>query len=149
MPNVPDTMQTVEIVLTAHPTQVMRRSLQNKQCRVGQLLQELECNPTTPGVKEELTRALFREVMATWQTDELRRNKPTPVEEAKGGLHILEQSLWTAVPKYVRKLSDAVRAVCGQELPLDSTPIRFASWMGGDRDGNPNVTNKVRPAFMS
>jgi phosphoenolpyruvate carboxylase len=144
-------MQTVEVVLTAHPTQVMRRSLQHKQCRVGQLLQELERSgaAAAPGAKEELTRALFREVMATWQTDELRRSKPTPVEEAKGGLHILEQSLWTAVPTYVRKLSDSVRAVCGRELPLDATPIRFASWMGGDRDGNPNVTSKARAACSS
>lgn len=61
-----------------------------------------------------------------------------------GGLHILEQSLWTAVPAYVRKLSDAVRAACGRELPLDATPVKFSSWMGGDRDGNPNVTAKVR-----
>lgn len=55
--------------------------------------------------------SLFREVMATWQTDEIRRNKPTPVEEAKGGLHILEQSLWNAVPAYLRKLNSSVTQV--------------------------------------
>ena len=67
------------------------------------------------------------------------------IAPSAGGLHILEQSLWTAVPAYVRKLSDAVRATCGRELPLDATPVKFASWMGGDRDGNPNVTAKARP----
>ena len=77
-------LQTVEVVLTAHPTQVMRRSLQHKQCRVGQLLQELDRVSANSTSSDELLRALFREVMATWQTDELRRNKPTPVEEAKG-----------------------------------------------------------------
>lgn len=77
-------VQTVEVVLTAHPTQVMRRSLQHKQCRIGQLLQELERVSANSTSSDELLRALFREVMATWQTDELRRTKPTPVEEAKG-----------------------------------------------------------------
>ena len=136
-------VQSVEVVLTAHPTQVMRRSLQHKQCRVGQLLQELENVSTMNGNKDELMGALFREVMATWQTDELRRTKPTPVEEAKGGLHILEQSLWNAVPAYLRKLNAAVQHVCGEPLPLECAPVKFASWMGGDRDGNPNVTAKV------
>jgi phosphoenolpyruvate carboxylase len=134
----------VEVVLTAHPTQVMRRSLQHKQCRIGQLLQELERVAAIGGNKDEVMGALFREVMATWQTDELRRSKPTPVEEAKGGLHILEQSLWNAVPAYLRKLNSAVLSVCGKTLPLECAPVKFASWMGGDRDGNPNVTSKVR-----
>ena len=100
-------MQTIEVVLTAHPTQVVRRSLQHKQCRVGALLTELDRHEHG-AQRDELMRSLFREVMAMWQTDELRRNKPTPVEEAKTGLHILEQSLWHAVPAYMRKLSDAV-----------------------------------------
>jgi phosphoenolpyruvate carboxylase len=136
----------VEIVLTAHPTQVMRRSLQHKQCLIGRLLHEYDHASVagdTSG-KQEIIDSFFREIMAMWQTDELRRSKPTPVEEAKGGLHILEQSLWNAVPAYLRTLNAAVVAACGRDLPLESAPIRFASWMGGDRDGNPNVTAKVR-----
>ena len=100
-------------MLTAHPTQVLRRSLQHKQCRVSQLLNDLDTktgsNSSTS--KEDIMHSLFREVMATWQTDEIRRTKPTPVEEAKGGLHILEQSLWAAVPAYLRKLNSAVTQV--------------------------------------
>lgn len=112
-------MQSVEIVLTAHPTQVLRRSLQHKQCRISQLLNDLDNRSggaASSASKDEIMHSLFREVMATWQTDEIRRTKPTPVEEAKGGLHILEQSLWTAVPAYIRKLNGAVSQVCAAFL---------------------------------
>jgi phosphoenolpyruvate carboxylase len=63
--------------------------------------------------------------------------------EARGGLHIVEQSLWHAVPAFMRKLSLALKRHTGKDLPLNATPFRFGSWMGGDRDGNPNVTAKV------
>ena len=86
---------------------------------------------------------LIREITALWQTDELRRRKPTPVDEARGGLHIVEQSLWNALPTFCRQLSAALKKHTGHALPLDCVPVRFGSWMGGDRDGNPNVTAKV------
>jgi hypothetical protein len=63
--------------------------------------------------------------------------------EARGGLHVVEQSLWAAVPSFLRRLSAALKKHTGRELPLNATPIRFGSWMGGDRDGNPNVTAKT------
>ena len=63
--------------------------------------------------------------------------------EARGGLHIVEQSLWAAVPAFLRKLSLALKKHTGRELPIDATPLTFGSWMGGDRDGNPNVTASV------
>jgi phosphoenolpyruvate carboxylase len=72
---------------------------------------------TAAASNDEIMHSLFREVMATWQTDEIRRTKPTPVEEAKGGLHILEQSLWTAVPAYLRKLNAVVNQVPYQNTP--------------------------------
>jgi phosphoenolpyruvate carboxylase len=121
----------------------MRRSLQYKQARVGQLVHELDCAQKLGANKDEIMNALFREIMAMLQTDELRRTKPTPQEEAKANLHILEQSLWDAVPAYMRSLNSAVRSVCGRQLPLDCAPIRFASWAGGDRDGNRFVTAGV------
>ena len=93
--------------------------------------------------KEFLIEDLIREITALWQTDELRRKKPTPVDEARSGLHIVEQSLWTALPTFCRQLSAALKKHTGHALPLDCVPVRFASWMGGDRDGNPNVTAKV------
>ena len=63
--------------------------------------------------------------------------------EARGGLHIVEQSLWAAIPAYMRKLNAALKKHTGRELPIGTCPLTFASWMGGDRDGNPNVTAQV------
>jgi phosphoenolpyruvate carboxylase len=56
---------------------------------------------------------------------------------------VVEQSLWAAVPSFLRRLSAALKKHTGRELPLNATPIKFGSWMGGDRDGNPNVTAKT------
>nr|CAB3476574.1 unnamed protein product [Digitaria exilis] len=135
--------QEVEIVLTAHPTQINRRTLQYKHLRVAHLL-EFNARPDLSHEdKEMLIEDLVREITAIWQTDELRRHKPTPVDEARAGLHIVEQSLWKAVPHYLRRVSSALKKHTGSPLPLTCTPIKFGSWMGGDRDGNPNVTAKV------
>ncbi|XP_052185634.1 phosphoenolpyruvate carboxylase 4 isoform X2 [Diospyros lotus] len=90
-----------------------------------------------------LIEDMVREITSIWQTDELRRHRPTPVDEAKAGLHIVEQSLWKAVPHYLRRVSNALKKHTGRVLPLTCTPIKFGAWMGGDRDGNPNVTAKV------
>lgn len=135
--------QHVEIVLTAHPTQVNRRTLQAKHTALAHHLHQNDRPDLTPEEKEHIIEELVREVTAIWQTDELRRRKPTPVDEARGGLHIVEQSLWAAVPQYLRKLSAALKHHTGRELPLSASPMTFGTWMGGDRDGNPNVTAKV------
>ncbi|KAJ1282949.1 hypothetical protein BS78_03G090000 [Paspalum vaginatum] len=135
--------QEVEIVLTAHPTQINRRTLQYKHLRVAHLLEFNGRPDLSHEDKETLIEDLVREITAIWQTDELRRHKPTPVDEARAGLHIVEQSLWKAVPHYLRRVSSALKKHTGSPLPLTCTPIKFGSWMGGDRDGNPNVTAKV------
>lgn len=135
--------ESVEIVLTAHPTQVNRRTLQHKLTRIAQLLAEKDTGILTEEEQARNLEDIRREITALWQTDELRRRKPTPLDEARGGLHIVEQSLWAAVPEHLRRIDAALRKHTGRELPLNATPIRFGSWMGGDRDGNPNVTAKV------
>ncbi|KAI5058436.1 hypothetical protein GOP47_0026606 [Adiantum capillus-veneris] len=135
--------QEVEIVLTAHPTQINRRTLQYKHLRMAHLLDYKDRTDLTHEDKELLIEDLVREIVSLWHTDELRRRKPTPLDEAKGGLHLVEQSLWKAVPQYLRRVSNALRKHTGKSLPLTCTPIKFGSWMGGDRDGNPNVTAKV------
>ncbi|GJN06049.1 hypothetical protein PR202_ga23734 [Eleusine coracana subsp. coracana] len=139
--------QEVEIVLTAHPTQINRRTLQYKHLRIAHLLEYNERPDLSHEDKEMLIEDLVREITAIWQTDELRRHKPTPVDEARAGLHIVEQSLWKAVPHYLRRVSNALKKHTGSPLPLTCTPIKFGSWMGGDRDGNPNVTAKVSLSF--
>jgi phosphoenolpyruvate carboxylase len=73
----------------------------------------------------------------------LRRQKPTPQQEAFGGIAILESVAWDAVPAYMRKLDAQCSVSLHRRLPVDAVPIKFASWIGGDRDGNPNVTPEV------
>ncbi|KAG6712659.1 hypothetical protein I3842_05G113200 [Carya illinoinensis] len=133
--------QEVEIVLTAHPTQINRRTLQYKHIRIAHLLDYNDRSDLAFEDREMLIEDLVREITSIWQTDELRRYKPTPVEEAKAGK--LLESLWKAVPHYLRRVSNALKKHTGRPLPLTCTPIKFGSWMGGDRDGNPNVTAKV------
>ncbi|XP_061370609.1 phosphoenolpyruvate carboxylase 4-like isoform X2 [Gastrolobium bilobum] len=135
--------QEVEIVLTAHPTQINRRTLQYKHIRIAHLLDYNDRPDLSLEDREMVIEDLVREMTSIWQTDELRRQKPTPVDEARAGLNIVEQSLWKAVPHYLRRVSNALKKHTGKPLPLTCTPIKFGTWMGGDRDGNPNVTAKV------
>ncbi|AAF15070.1 putative phosphoenolpyruvate carboxylase; 69384-74546 [Arabidopsis thaliana] len=135
--------QEVEIVLTAHPTQINRRTLQYKHIRIAHLLEYNTRSDLSVEDRETLIEDLVREITSLWQTDELRRQKPTPVDEARAGLNIVEQSLWKAVPQYLRRVSNSLKKFTGKPLPLTCTPMKFGSWMGGDRDGNPNVTAKV------
>ena len=91
----------------------------------------------------QLDLALTREISSLWQTDEVSRTKPTPQMEAERGTLVVENVLWEALPSYLRKLSATMEATIGKKLPLDAAPVIFSSWMGGDRDGNPNVTPAV------
>ncbi|MGQ4808688.1 Phosphoenolpyruvate carboxylase [Candidatus Entotheonellaceae bacterium PAL068K] len=133
----------IELVLTAHPTEVMRRTLMQKSARIAQVLGTRDRSDLTQAEQEQAAEALRREILAAWETDEVRRQPPTPVDEAQWGLTIIEQTLWQVVPHFLRSLDRALRRFTGQALPLDKTPLRFGSWMGGDRDGNPNVTPQV------
>ena len=81
--------------------------------------------------------------MTAWGTKEIRDRKPTPLDEVRGGLVLFEHSLWHAVPSYLRDLDRALTASTGRGLPIDAGPIRFGSWIAGDRDGNPSVTPEV------
>ena len=133
----------IELVLTAHPTEVSRRTLIHKYNRVAQLLAERDRVDLTIPEREEITEALRREIVSAWETDEVRHDRPSPLDEVRGGLIVFEQSLWHAVPAFLRGVDAALRRVTGRGLPLDAAPIRFGSWIGGDRDGNPNVTPEV------
>lgn len=130
----------VELVLTAHPTQATRRTILQKHRRIADLLGLRDRVDLTPHERAEALSALSSEVEGWWLTDELHRERPTPVDEAISGLVLFEQVLWEAVPRHLRELDAAMSEYLGQGLPLDCAPVRFGSWMGGDRDGNPFVT---------
>jgi phosphoenolpyruvate carboxylase len=133
----------VELVITAHPTEVVRRTVRRTQQRIAELLAERDRTDLTPGERDEVTRALAAEVTSLWLTNEVRRDAPTPFDEVKWGLVAFEQTLWDAVPRSLREIDRALQAATGAGLPLDAAPIRFGTWIGGDRDGNPNVTPLV------
>jgi phosphoenolpyruvate carboxylase len=133
----------IELVLTAHPTEVSRRTLIHKHNRVAALLAEGDRPDLTGPERAELQAALRREVLSAWATDEVRHQRLTPIDEVKGGLIVFEQSLWDALPRFLRSVDRALTSATGRPLPLDLSPVRFGSWIGGDRDGNPNVTPDV------
>lgn len=135
--------QSVEIVLTAHPTEVNRRTMIKKHQNVKDLLERIDRTDLTMFERRQIDRELKAEVAAIWESDELMRKKPTPVDEAKAGLAVVENVLWNAVPNFLRKLDDTLFLELGTRLPLDAAPLKIASWMGGDRDGNPNVTPAI------
>ena len=133
----------IELVLTAHPTEVSRRTLIQKYDGINQCLSQLDQQKLTPHERQAVLDEMKQLICSAWQTDEIRQHRPTPVDEAKWGFATIEQTLWNAVPKFIQALDQRVQQHCGRPLPLEVAPIRFASWMGGDRDGNPNVTHQV------
>ena len=136
------TMQ-VELVLTAHPTEITRRTLRRKFNEISETLSTLDHGDTTPVQHQHQLERLRRRILSHWHTDEIRRHKPTPIDEAKWGFATVEETLWRALPDFLRGLDQQLLEHTGKHLPLTATPIRFTSWMGGDRDGNPNVTAEV------
>ena len=133
----------IELVLTAHPTEVSRRTLIQKYDAIAAQLAARDHTDLGQGELAKIELRLQRLVAEAWHTEEIRRSRPTPVEEAKWGFAVIENSLWQALPNVLRQTDQALKRSTGLHLPLDVAPIRFASWMGGDRDGNPNVTAKV------
>jgi phosphoenolpyruvate carboxylase len=133
---------SIELVFTAHPTESKRRTMLNKLQRLSHRLQN-------PGalIEDEITgienpRALEREMTALWLTDRSRAARPQVTDEVRTGLWYFDTTLWQTVPL----LQDELERALADTYPTVKAPkrwITFGSWMGGDRDGNPNVTPKV------
>ena len=134
---------SINLVLTAHPTEVRRRSVSSKFLRIAHLLAERDRHDLSGLERAQIRQALHRAIAEVWATDEIRRRRPTPVDEAKTSLVTVEHSLWDVLPTVVRELDHALARHTGKRLPLDAAPLQFGSWMGGDRDGNPNTTPEV------
>ena len=133
----------IGIVLTAHPTEVKRRTLIQKYHTITEILEQRELLKNFPTKLKLLDKKLYDEFTIIWNTDDLKRVRPTPFDEARWGLAIIEDSLWDTIPKVYRRLNSIFLQNMGKGLPKNFNPIEFGSWMGGDRDGNPYVTSKV------
>ncbi|ADP11002.1 phosphoenolpyruvate carboxylase [Erwinia sp. Ejp617] len=134
---------SLELVLTAHPTEITRRTLIHKLVEVNSCLKQLDHNDLSDYEHAQIMRRLRQLVAQAWHTDEIRKYRPSPVDEAKWGFAVVENSLWEGVPQFLRELNEQVEAAFGYTLPVDFVPVQFTSWMGGDRDGNPNVTADI------
>lgn len=135
--------QTVEMVLTAHPTQAVRRSLLSKLHAIAKSLEVIHDSYLTPDELDQEWENLNANLQALWRTDEVRRSKPKPEDEARNIIQIVEDTVWDAVPDYIRAIDKVLIAKGLEPLPLDAKPFVFGSWAGGDRDGNPFVTPEV------
>jgi phosphoenolpyruvate carboxylase len=133
----------IELVLTAHPTEITRRTLIHKYGEIDDCLGKLELSGMTEREHVTLENRLRELITQIWHSNEFRQTRPTPVDEAKWGFTVVENSLWQAVPDFLRRLDSTLSKATGAVLPIDAAPVKFVSWMGGDRDGNPNVTADI------
>ncbi len=132
----------VELVITAHPTQAKRRTVLSKLKRIGVLLERLDGCETLPAERVDTLGALEAELSLLWLTEQRRTERPAVTDEVRTGLYTVDETLWDVLPRIQRELRDALAAHYPGVTP-PRTLVRLASWIGGDRDGNPNVTAKV------
>ncbi|MGI9144427.1 MAG: phosphoenolpyruvate carboxylase [Candidatus Planktophila sp.] len=129
----------VRPVFTAHPTEAARRSVLNKLGRVAKLLDQ----PSSPAQRNQLAETID----VLWQTDELRVGRPEPLDEAMNALYYLDDLFKLTIPEVLNDFKNEIKRL-GVELPLDARPLSFGSWIGGDRDGNPNITASITESAM-
>jgi phosphoenolpyruvate carboxylase len=133
---------SIELVLTAHPTEAQRRTVLDKHRHIAELLDHLDREQPTPAEERALRGGLREEITRLWQTDEIRHERPRVGDEVKNALFYLEEILYPLVPVTYATLEETLATAYGG--PVDVPPLlRFGSWVGADMDGNPNVTPEV------
>ncbi|MEZ5278932.1 MAG: phosphoenolpyruvate carboxylase [Acidimicrobiales bacterium] len=136
---------TVKPVFTAHPTEASRRSVLDKRFEIRGLLEQ---RMLADGLEQaRIDRRIAELIESLWQTDEIRTAKPTPVDEARSVLYYVEQLIVDALPDFLDDVAAAVSAH-GIDLAPDTSVVRFGSWVGGDRDGNPFVTPEITESVV-
>ena len=130
---------SVRPIFTAHPTEAARRSVLSKMTTIAKLLEQ----PDSQIKNERLAEAID----LLWQTDELRLGRPEPLDEAVNSIYYLDELLLETVPEVLAEFVNEVKKL-GIDLSLSARPLRFGTWIGGDRDGNPNITAEVTKAAI-
>lgn len=133
----------VEPVFTAHPTEARRRTVQDKVRRLQRLADQAEDPRRGPRWRAARTEAMREEIAALWLTNEVRPRPPSVMDEVRNGLLHFEHALWEVVPRLQRELGAALRGAYPGVAFETPVLLRFGSWVGGDRDGNPNVTAAI------
>jgi phosphoenolpyruvate carboxylase len=132
----------IELVFTAHPTEAKRRSVLSKLRQVADHLLALERQEPLPAEQQELQREILAEVTALWLTERSRTRKPQVTDEVRTGLHYFGHAIWRVVPEIYQALDLALARYYPGLRPPERF-LTFGSWIGGDRDGNPNVTTPI------
>jgi phosphoenolpyruvate carboxylase len=147
---VADVLQRLELrpVFTAHPTEASRRSILRKLRRVAELLEQRGDPRRTDAERERLVPALAGIIDLLWQTDELRIERPQPVDEALAVIYYFDELFSTVVPDLFDGVDAEFRRL-GVALAPEQMPLRFGTWVGGDRDGNPNVTPTATAGILA
>ena len=135
-------------VITAHPSEVRRRSVITHLIRICEHLAALHRGSLAPWEEESLREALLREITALWQTDEARPLPPSPLQEVANGLYYLTRTIYRVIPELYRDVERAITQYFPEVDPRVGPFLRFGSWIGGDRDGNPGVTSDVTLSTM-
>jgi phosphoenolpyruvate carboxylase len=138
----------VRPVVTAHPTEVSRRSVLSKLASLGALVEARRDPRLTVRDHRRIDRRTAELIDLLWMTDELRLSAPRPTDEAQATLFYVESVLWEVLPSLLEDLAQDLGRL-GVSLPPDAAPIRFGSWLGGDRDGNPHVTPEVTAEVLA
>ncbi|MDB4865940.1 MAG: phosphoenolpyruvate carboxylase [Cohnella sp.] len=134
---------SLELVMTAHPTEATRRAVLDIHKRIADQVMELD-NPTlTYREREKLREQLLNEVLTLWQTDELRDRKPTVIDEVRNGLYFFNETLFDVIPDVYDELERCLSKTYPEQEWHVPSYLRFGSWIGGDRDGNPSVTSDI------
>ncbi|MBC7543273.1 MAG: phosphoenolpyruvate carboxylase, partial [Candidatus Sericytochromatia bacterium] len=145
-------LQQVEVgpVFTAHPTEVARRTVMAKRERIAEALEALDRLPLPERGAAERQEAIAAEITALWQTDEVRRRQPTVRDEIAMGLDYHRNVMIASLPELYEEMRTAFQTIYGLTLALGDLPtvVRFGSWIGGDRDGNPYVTPEVTQSAL-
>ncbi len=129
-------------VFTAHPTEVARRTVRFKRARIAAAISRLDLLPLTDDAVEAEVEQMLADITLLWQTDEVRRERPSVIDEVRMGLDFYKYVLIDVVPGLYAELADAIRDSYDAEIEPAALPsvLRFGSWIGGDADGNPYVT---------
>src|SRR5450759_2701073 len=130
-------------VFTAHPTEAVRRTVLEKHSRIWKLLEQIDGDSCTPREEKELEIEIKRHITSLWQTEETRSYNISVLDEVYNGLYYFRNVLYTTIPKFYRELEHSIMTVYPEWSSAIPSFIRFGSWIGGDRDGNPLVTADI------
>jgi len=137
-------------VFTAHPTEASRRSILTKLNTMSSLLDDRLDPRATEADQRRIDRRLEELIDLIWQTDELRRDRPDPADEATSVMYYFDELFRHAAPEVLDRYATQIRRLgIDVGIELDSSPIRFGTWVGGDRDGNPYVTAEVTDEVLA